>query len=718
MSSADDAWLERYLDGDLSPAEEEGFITWLRSDPQHLGRFARALHLERSLSRPGPRAVARSTPSRGRTSTPAGPRPPRRARAGRRGPRASLVVAAAVLLLAVVGAVLASQHPSRFPSKGAVISTQQPWLPDAHLVPPHGLAWASCAQGPGCRILRAGACLQVTAGHQVVVMPDDLLLSDGPTQLAYADGTVITLAAQASCRLQADPQAPARIWLGLASGSLTAEVRPQPQIMRCDTAQARVEVVGTALAIAAIGGRTTTTVQHGCVRVERFADQAWAPVAAGQQLAVDAAATGPLQVITLAAGRRLSADPDSCRVLLKTLQPGDTLILAPGTYPQGLDLTDLAGSEAGWITISGPDQGAALIQAARGRNTIELAHTHHLRLTHLSCDGQHRADANGINASGGDGTWVHDLEIRDCILVNYDGSQQTTAISLRCAAWRCAVQGCQVSQAGTGIYIGDVPALSAYAGIRITGTAVDQVQGFALCLHGQGPWPTGIAPCLEPNLIARNRFAKDDRASLDGDRPTVLAEATGPEGVPALPIELYGNRIGGNAREALVQLAGSVSFHDNVLARTAAGAVAAIVLAPAPGSCRIYDNTVASPGTALHRAATAGPGEAEALGNLLIAERGLDGDWTLMQANQLVPWLQRAQVLQADAQSGAPSGHPRAGTVHGEALDLARFASDEAWDADADGVPRGDNTSRGACVDLEAVRKPADQPVQADHGGP
>jgi hypothetical protein len=52
----------------------------------------------------------------------------------------------------------------------------------------------------------------------------------------------------------------------------------------------------------------------------------------------------------------VSANPSNYQALLATLKPGDTLNLAPGTYPR-LNIKGLSGTPDQWITITGPPSG-------------------------------------------------------------------------------------------------------------------------------------------------------------------------------------------------------------------------------------------------------------------------------------------------------------------------------------------------------------------------
>src|SRR5262245_38563010 len=70
-----------------------------------------------------------------------------------------------------------------------------------------------------------------------------------------------------------------------------------------------------------------------------------------------ALAVAGLLVASGASGK--DADPSTLATALGSLVPGDTLNLASGTYPTGLVLTDLNGTQSAWITISGPAPPAA-----------------------------------------------------------------------------------------------------------------------------------------------------------------------------------------------------------------------------------------------------------------------------------------------------------------------------------------------------------------------
>ncbi len=68
--------------------------------------------------------------------------------------------------------------------------------------------------------------------------------------------------------------------------------------------------------------------------------------------------------VTHANAAIVPADPSNYRNLIPTLQPGDTLELAAGDYPDGLPVTDLEGTATDPIVITGPETGAPVFPAA------------------------------------------------------------------------------------------------------------------------------------------------------------------------------------------------------------------------------------------------------------------------------------------------------------------------------------------------------------------
>jgi hypothetical protein len=100
----------------------------------------------------------------------------------------------------------------------------------------------------------------------------------------------------------------------------------------------------------------------------------------------------------------IAANPTNYRVLLRKLEPGDTLKLAAGTYPR-LRIDGVNGEPDAWITISGPQSGPpAVIQAAIQEtiraDVIDINNSSYLAIENLRIDSRGIEGAFGIAAHG------------------------------------------------------------------------------------------------------------------------------------------------------------------------------------------------------------------------------------------------------------------------------------------------------------------------------
>ena len=88
----------------------------------------------------------------------------------------------------------------------------------------------------------------------------------------------------------------------------------------------------------------------------------------------------------IAFGAVYNATPATFASLLSSLQPGDTLSLSAGTYPH-FTVSNLNGSSAAWITITGPASGApATIAGNSCCNTVEIRNSSYVAIKNLTID--------------------------------------------------------------------------------------------------------------------------------------------------------------------------------------------------------------------------------------------------------------------------------------------------------------------------------------------
>jgi uncharacterized membrane protein YgcG len=204
---------------------------------------------------------------------------------------------------------------------------------------------------------------------------------------------------------------------------------------------------------------------------------------------------------------------------------------------------------------------------------------------------------------------------------------------------------------------------------------------------------------MGPNrtIIRNNVFIKNDQPSPDGDRPNLLIGGSPTSGPGSQDLyEIYGNFFFHNPREALLQVAGRVTIHDNVFVDSALPAIVAQDHDLPLALARVYNNTVYTAGTGIHFGSAAPEGDF-VVGNLVLAATPIDGQ-IANQHDNITDAMANAGMY-VDAPSlvlGMMDFYPKAGKATGPALDLAAAAGDTDWDRDFNGTSKGGYTFRGA----------------------
>lgn len=408
-----------------------------------------------------------------------------------------------------------------------------------------------------------------------------------------------------------------------------------------------------------------------------------------------------LLVSNAVVAEEIPATPGDYKSLLPTLQPGDTLQLAAGTYPR-LNISGLNGDSSSPITIEGPQSGApAVIEADTGPccNTIEITNSSYVVLRRLTVDGLHVDGAFGLSAKGGTGNLVHHITVEDCTFINHDGSQQTVAISTKTPTWGWVIRNNRILTAGTGMYLGNSTGSDPFIGGLIEGNLVQDTIGYNMQIKWQLPRPTvsGMPQGQSTTLIRHNVFIKNDAPSPDGDRPNVLVggfPSTGPGSTDRY--EIYGNFFFHNPRESLLQVSGRVSVHDNVFVDAANYAVLARDHDLPLQQAYVYNNTVYKAATGISFGSDAPQGDA-VTGNLVFATTGISGQISDQRDNLTDTVANAAQYVGSpSATLGSMDFYPKPGQCEGPAVDLSKFSADVDFELDFNGLSKGTRTFRGA----------------------
>lgn len=406
-------------------------------------------------------------------------------------------------------------------------------------------------------------------------------------------------------------------------------------------------------------------------------------------------------LLTSSVALAVDADPTNYTAVLPTLKPGDTLNLASGTYTSGLNVTGLNGSEASWITITGPASGPpAVFEGNACCNTVELKSSSYVVIRSITVDGKGIAGVFGVSAKDGLGNVVHHITIEDCTFIGQGGSQQTVGISTKTPTWGWTIRRNVIDGAGTGIYFGNSTYDDPFIGGVIENNVIKSTIGYNMQIKNQNPWPDhpGIPAEDQRTIIRDNVFIKNDAPSPDGNRPNLFVGAypesgTGSGGM----VEIYGNVFVHNVPESLLQATGRVSIHDNIFVD--AGDMA-INLRDHDGFglklAHVYNNTIYS----VKRGIVLGNAASEAsivTGNLIFADTPTEGSIGMMGENIGESVANAAMyVTSPSTMFGQMDFYPLAGKAEGAALALDPFAGETAYSCDFNETNKGGRTFRGA----------------------
>jgi len=391
----------------------------------------------------------------------------------------------------------------------------------------------------------------------------------------------------------------------------------------------------------------------------------------------------------------IDANPTDYRQKVAALRAGDTLRLAAGSYTR-LTLEDLNGTPTAPIVVEG--SASTIIRGESCCNTVQIRRCSYLVVRGLTIDSLGMAGIDGINAK--DGT-SHHITIEGNTVRGVGGSQQTVGISTKSTAWNWVVRGNTIDQPGTGMYFGNSDGSQPFIAGVIENNLVLYPEGYAIQVKHQLPYSNPEAPAGPSSTILRhNVLIKDDRPSGDGDRPTLLVDAFPASGQGSDDLyEIYGNFIYNNPRESLIQAAGRVAIHDNILVGAGA-AQAALSLMDHNGpldTAYIYNNTIYG-GFRGIRFASAARSDDLVLGNAVFADQPISGSIGTSRDNVVGTTSQAATYVKSPSLTlGSMDFYPLPGQLEGPGLahpDVLKAQID--WDRDFNGTDKLGGTFRGA----------------------
>jgi hypothetical protein len=329
--------------------------------------------------------------------------------------------------------------------------------------------------------------------------------------------------------------------------------------------------------------------------------------------------------------RTLHGTPDNYHRLLRQLQPGDTLQLAPGRYRRGLRVHDLHGEPDRPIVIAGPDKPPrAVILGDPRRNTVSIKDASHVVVRDLEIDGQ-GAFVDAVKCEG-HAEYAHHITLENLKIHNLAKHQQSVGISTKCPAWDWVVRGNHIEGVGTRMYFGNSDGSDPFVGGLIEDNEVLNTIGYNLQIKHQKARPPidGMPTDTRFTIIRRNRFVKETGASNEAAaRPNVLVghfplEGPGSDDTYAI----YGNLFFENPNEALFQGEGNIALYSNVFYNSHDIEFPAIAIQPhndIPRMVRVFQNSVMHPtlGTRVIRLSERFVDDLQIVANVVIAEEPL-----------------------------------------------------------------------------------------------
>jgi hypothetical protein len=371
----------------------------------------------------------------------------------------------------------------------------------------------------------------------------------------------------------------------------------------------------------------------------------------------------------IATAGEIAGNPDNYRELLKQLRPGDTLVLAPGTYTRGLPVNGTRGLPDARVEVRGPDDRSAVFVANSCCNTVQLVGVAYLTIRNLTLDGGDTNDSFGVDSRGPS----HDVTLENLEIVNHGAGQQTVGISTKGPAWNWVIRRNRIIGAGTGMYLGNSDGTAPFVNGLIEYNVVLDTRGYNLQIKHQQPRPSDVGlPTAESQTIIRhNVWSKRRNASSGSDaRPNVLVGHFPPSGHGAQDrYEIYGNFFYENPSEALFQGEGNLVLHDNLFVNRSGSAVHVQPHNDRPKSVVVYHNTVIASGDGISVVGADRAFEQKIIANAVFASRPIVGPG---QMENVVggPDDARRYLVAPSASMGSLDLHPRQGQLSGPLVNL------------------------------------------------
>jgi hypothetical protein len=397
--------------------------------------------------------------------------------------------------------------------------------------------------------------------------------------------------------------------------------------------------------------------------------------------------------------RNVLANPANYRTLLTTLGPGDRLLLAAGTYTQGLPFLGHHGQPGRCIVVEGPADGPpARFTGSNAFNTVSLRDSSYVVVRNLELDGLGLA-GDGVKAEG-DAAFTHHVTVENVRMTGYGATQNRVGISTKCPSWSWVIRRNVLLGAGTGLYLGDSDGGAEFvAGLIEHNLILDSIGYNAQIKHQAGRDTALGVPASAETVVRHNVFAKSGNSSTGDDaRPNLLVGHWPLSGAGSTDRYLiYGNLFHRNPTgEPLFQGEGNVALYANLLVNHEGPGIAVQPHNHLPRDVEVFWNTVVASTRGLRVTGGEAGHQQRLRGNAVFSDLPIDGG---TQAGNVHDAHDDADLYVDDPTAAPGAGlslYPLSGQLAGPQLDNSGLDAFRDWDRDFDGAPRGASTLRGA----------------------
>ena len=379
--------------------------------------------------------------------------------------------------------------------------------------------------------------------------------------------------------------------------------------------------------------------------------------------------------------RTINATPSDYRSKITGLIPGDRLLLAAGTYTQGLPLWSKNGQPGQCIVIEGPSSGSpALFTGLDSANVISLGDSSYIAIRNLTLDGLDKA-GDGVKAEA----WavsVHHILIEGLTIYNFNPNYLRVGISTKCPAWNWVVRRNTISATGTGMYFGNSDGTREFVNSLIEYNLVYDTLDYNVQVKHQTGRTTSVGvPSSGTTIIRHNVFSKE----TGGTGPNLLVGHWPLSGPGSTDIyQIYGNLFYQNSspNESLFQGEGNIAFHDNLLVNRFYEGVR---IQPHNGTVRrieVFNNTVIAAGNGIRISGGDTAYTQRVVGNAVFAGTPLTGG---QQSNNFPGTYAQASTYLNNPTAALGAGldlYPKTGQLQGTAIDYTPFTGFVDYDRD------------------------------------